>query len=193
MQYDTVPAPVSHSSSGTALPTVPLADQQNETLFHVTDPERLEAILADGLQPGQQGGFSYTDSSIFWSDAFYGGVPVYLALEPWALADSYAEIAEIAYRTLAVQAQGLELLPDLPSLIDLGFQVDLDDEQLYGDVTLPGLECWQSPGEDDELWTELPFTALRSDRQLIGALIAITGTCACINAICPDRLILLSD
>jgi hypothetical protein len=158
--------------------------------YHVSAPERQAVILADGLQPGKEGG--YTDAGA-WADDYYGVRPVYIARVPWELAEGYRELDGRDFITFTVEVEELQLLPDLPSLIDEGFVLDPDSNSLWAEGTFPGLDAFAFTEEAYGITvTELSLEELLTNEALAAALVALTGTAACISAIPAARLALLA-
>jgi hypothetical protein len=96
------------------------------TMYHATRAAHVQAILREGLRLGTPArGFlsSSPEQARHWSDEFYGRRPLYLLAKPRLPAGFGLETldldAEDPYEPpvmLAVDARGLRLLPDLPTL-----------------------------------------------------------------------------
>lgn len=149
-------------------------------LYHVTERERLQAVLAQGLRVGSE---RHLTVEGVWANEVYGEQPVYLALKPWLLA---AESNVL----LAVESAGLELVADLPSLLDCGAYLEEDGGGLFW-------EEGETPEEllphEDPLSAAISFQALLHDPEVRAAAIALTGTCAVLTSVPPERITLVTS
>jgi hypothetical protein len=100
----------------------PVGFVANQTMFHATREEHVEAILKQGLLTGAPAyGALSAPAGEDHHDEFYGIRPVYLLLEPaisstyeWAVEDDKEEDVEPVL--LEVDARGLTVVPDLATL-----------------------------------------------------------------------------
>ena len=95
------------------------------TLYHSTPPHQAETIEAHGLKAGSKGiGFIIGGN---WADKIYGGTrPIYLSTKPGEGGDRQYEGA-----TFEVDTTGVELYPDLPTLVDYGAYREEDESGMY--------------------------------------------------------------
>ena len=143
------------------------------TLFHVTDADRLEAILEGGLKVGSE----RRAVGRSWADAAYGEQPVYLSL------NGRPDPRRIDAVLLAVDAAGLDLVADLPALCDRGAHIHPSGR---------GLWWFADETPDDLIPFEDQLSALVRFDDLLGeaaaAAIALTGTCAALVSLAPERI-----
>lgn len=141
--------------------------------YHVTRRDRLAAVLEEGLRLGSERHLTVAGT---WANEVYGEQPVFLSRQPWlaAVGDNVL---------LAVDAAGLVLVADLPSLVDAGAYLDEDGQGLW----------WEEGTTPDELIPfEEPTSAVVSYAALLGEAapqaIAVTGSAACLASIAPERI-----
>ena len=94
-------------------------DDGLNTMYHSTlQPRNAESIETSGLHAGdhQNVGFSMASN---WADSVYGERPVYLSLSPNEGGDRRYE--GIVFE---VDVSGIDLYPDLPTLVDYGAYVE---------------------------------------------------------------------
>lgn len=144
-----------------------------EPLYHVTRRDRLEAVLTEGLRLGSERHLTVAGT---WANEIYGEQPVFLSKQPWLAPDGDNVL-------IAVDASGLVLVADLPSLVDAGAYLDEDGQGLW----------WEEGATSDELIPfEDPTSAVVSYAALLGEAatqaIAVTDSAACLVSIAPERL-----
>lgn len=144
-------------------------------VFHKTRRANMASILKTGLKINVGGGL--TDAGK-WADEFYGNIrPVYVAIaatHPFCMG---------ARNMLRIDARGLELVADLPSLIDLGAMIDPDAETLWFESNVPDN---LAPFLDDG--GEIAFADLIVPGPVASAAIRDTGTAAILADITSDRI-----
>ncbi len=92
------------------------------SMVHVTPCSRVGDILVGGLLPGQD---AVLTEGGHWAREWYGDSPVYLAVPGSPYVD--AVLAECPGSVvLDVDVEGLDLVADLPSLVDIGARIDGD-------------------------------------------------------------------
>ena len=139
--------------------------------------------MAQGLLPNQP--VHLTEGGI-WAASYYGCQPIYLAKRPWyeLLSDAEDFLAELAVIYIP---SPLQVVADLPSLVDLGGQVT-DDECLWwedeDDIPrhLVGIHDW-----DDGI----PIEDLVLPGYSANLAIEATQTAACLLPIPPEHLRIL--
>jgi hypothetical protein len=143
------------------------------SLYHVTSGSRLDAVLQEGLRVGSERHLTVEGT---WANRVYGEQPIFLSRRPW-LTETGDNVL------LTVDARGLELVADLPSLVDAGAYLDEDGQGLW----------WEEGMTPDELLSfEDPSSAVVSYRDLLGAAapsaISVTDSAACLTSIPSDRI-----
>lgn len=150
-----------------------LSENKNVNIwYHTTKKENVDNILKNGLKVNQKANFS--KASLYWvKDAYDGVTPIYISKNPGKYADGII---------LKIDISGLELLPDLPSLIDKGAQLSEDENSLWfeEDNTPDFLNNYENG--------EAEFEDYLSDSDLINGSIELTGTAAVITNIPAENI-----
>lgn len=138
-----------------------LAENKNINIwYHTTKKENVDNILKNGLKINQKANFS--KASLYWVKDAYGEViPIYISKNPGKYADGII---------LKIDISGLELLPDLPSLVDKGAQLTENSLWFEEDNTPDFLINYEGG--------EATFEDYLSDPDLINGSIELTGTAA---------------
>jgi hypothetical protein len=128
---------------------------QEGIMYHSTDPSNIESIRQAGS----------------WADEYYGTRPVYLSRQE----------GKYEGESLAIDTSGLNLVADLPSLVDYGANVE--EELLW----------WEEGEEPPELepylnMGEIEIFDLMNEPDVIKAAIRTTGTAAVLDDIPPDKI-----
>lgn len=148
--------------------------------YHTSDIDSINIINSLGLVVGKKtGGFS----NVSWADKFYGIRPIYLSQYPWA--QNYP-----GKFTIEVNVSGLQLWPDLPSLVDSGAEPTLHGKLIWDNAT-PSGPRWARFKElliNRNARLEVQISDLLSDKELALAAIDLTGTAVVMNDISPERI-----
>lgn len=91
-------------------------------LYHTTSIDRLESILKQGLRINSDKG--YSTGSLEYMKEVYGAIPVFVSLDHGAYGMDDKNTV-----TLIIDGRGLELVSDIPSLVDKGAYID---EEMQG-------------------------------------------------------------
>lgn len=129
-------------------------------MYHSTSPENIDFIKANGLIVGKSSAHTQAGE---WADEYYGVRPVYLSISPKKYSGAVFE----------VEVNFLDLVSDLPSLIDHGAYLDSDSEVLY----------WEEGTEPNELLPymydgQIEIFDFLNNKNVIKAAIMLTGTAA---------------
>ena len=152
--------------------------------YHTTSRENLESIKVNGLRVNSVGGKSR--ASLGWMREAYGGVvPVFLSKEPGRYKNGVV---------LKVDVDGLDLVADIPGLVDFGGR--LTDHSIYFDEEETPEEFWDlsDPETGESINGELEFELLREpNNEITDAAIEVVGTCAVMEDISIDRIEVLDE
>ena len=152
------------------------------TMVHRTPESNLAAILSEGLRVGMP--VHLTDCGV-WAHDWYETNPVFLAFPEAPYVRALDEGAVPSLIEIEVDAEGLSLVADLPSLCDTGAM--LDEGVLWweeGRVPGPLLEFVDEGGAIEIEYLLDPST------HVCRAAILATGTAACVSDVGPERLVL---
>jgi 8-oxo-dGTP pyrophosphatase MutT (NUDIX family) len=150
---------------------------KKQIMYHSTDKKNKKNILENGLMVNNSGGFTIGGS---WAHEVYGGNPIFLSDEK----ERYSEEDSV---TFAVDVTGLNLLADLPTLIDFGANLEED------------YTMWWSDGESPRNFEMFLDDGAISAYDIIGsddfnkAAIKVTRTAAVMENIPAQRISLLED
>ena len=145
-------------------------------LYHSTPPWQAEAIEENGLKTSSGGvGFSIAGT---WADEIYGTRPIYLSAEP-----GKGGGREYEGVVLEVDTTGVQLYPDLPTLVDSGAYVE--EEGMYWEHETEPKEMTPFVDGDGMLYFE---DLLAPGHPAANAVIAMTGTAVSLSDIPPDRI-----
>lgn len=150
-------------------------------MIHLTDPDRVEAILAEGLRTAREPELT---SDAAWTLGYYGVNPVFLAHETSGFIAAVRERDWAGHSTIEVDVAGLELVADLACLIDAGARHDEDGYLFWPPSRLPEA---MRPYVDPDGAIEIEFL-LDPTTDACKAAIGLTGTAACLADIPPERL-----
>lgn len=144
--------------------------------YHTTSPENVEYIMANGLKINSANGKSR--GSLDWMKEAYGGViPIFLSKASGRYKNGIV---------LKVDVGGLPMVADMPGLIDFGGLLTEDENGMWFEEESTPEEFWDivdpSSGEID--FKELRTTGSSASE----AAIKVTGTCAIMEDISPDRI-----
>jgi hypothetical protein len=132
--------------------------------FHRTTSDRVDSILQHGLKVGSEINLTLGGD---WSFEVYGQRPVFLSKSPDMFYKEHAPIL------LEVDTTGIELVADLPSLVDAGAYYDLDEW------------CMWFKGSDAELSFDDLLNPYADECKEV---IRRTGTAACLTDIPPNHI-----
>ena len=152
--------------------------EDGETIFyHSTPPWQADAIADEyGLKINSKGvGFSLAGT---WADKIYGTRPIYLSTKPGAGGGREYEGA-----ILEVDTTGLQLYPDLPTLVDYGAYVEEDG--VYWEHEAEPKEMTPFVDGDGMLYFE---DLLAPGHPVAEAVINLTGTAVSLSDIPPERI-----
>jgi len=148
-------------------------------MYHVTSEDRLDSIMKDGLKINSKAGKS-RGSLEYMLKVYQGVVPIFLSIsEETGTIGTYVNGI-----LLEVDATGLELVADIPTLVDKGAELkksfikydDFAPEQFW--------DLLDSKGR-------FTFDQLNNDKKIIDACIEVTKTAACKDNISADRIKIL--
>ena len=141
---------------------------KEQVMWHSTNSKNVPSIQKDGLQVGRTSEHTQAGS---WADAYYGTRPIYLSVEK----GKYEGVP------LAVNTSGLELVTDLPTLVDHGANVEEEILWWNEGEEPPDLEPYLENGE-------IQLFDLLNDPEVIQAAIDTTGTAAALKNIPPENI-----
>jgi len=143
---------------------------EGQLMYHSTDPKNIGSIQQDGLIVGRESSHTLGGS---WADQYYGTRPVYLSVEK----------SKYEGTPLAVDTSGLDLVADLPSLIDTGAYQE--EEGMYWDEGSEPAQMIDIVDEDGMVYFD---DLLSPGSAAAEAAIEITGTAAALENIPPNRI-----
>ncbi len=143
-----------------------------QVMWHSTAPENVEDIMSKGLQPGRESANTMAGS---WADEFYGQRPIYLSVEK----------GKYEGTPLAVNAAKLDLVADLPTLVDTGAYQE--EEGMYWDEGEEPQQMLDIIDEDGMVYYD---DLLSPGSAAAQAAIEITGTAAVIDGVPPESIAL---
>ena len=153
-----------------------LNEDGRSVLYHSTPPWQAEAIEANGLKISSGGiGFSLAGT---WADEIYGTRPIYLSAKP-----GQASEREYEGTIFEVEVTGLQLYPDLPTLVDYGAYVE--EEGVYWEHEAEPKEMTPLVDGDGMIYFE---DLLTPGHPTAAAVINLTGTAVSLEDISPDRI-----
>ena len=141
-------------------------------MYHSTDPANVESIQQVGLQPGRESAQTLGGT---WADEFYGTRPVYLSVRK----------GKYEGTPFAVDTAKLNLVADLPSLVDTGAYQE--EEGMYWDEGSEPAQMIDIVDEDGMVYFDELLTPGSAAAQ---AAIEITGTAAAIDGVPPESITL---
>ena len=146
--------------------------------YHNTSRENGFLIERLGLRINQDWGKTMDAQTDI--ERIYGMRPVFLATSP----DRFKGKGDV---TIEVDAAGLDLVADIPSLYDKGGYYD--DKGMWWDEDGVPLQLIDYVDEDGFISYD---DMMETGTPLVKALIALTGTAACLQTVTPDRLKVLA-
>lgn len=150
---------------------------KKQVMYHSTNKKNKKNILENGLVVNNSGGFTIGGS---WAHTVYGGNPIFLS-------DEKERYSEEGFITFAVDVTGLNLLADLPTLIDFGANLEED------------YTMWWGYGESPKNFEMFLDDGAISAYDIIGnddfnkTAIKVTRTAAVMENIPAERVVLLED
>ena len=139
-------------------------------MYHSTSPENAETISSQGLKVGMKSAHTTAGE---WADRFYGTRPVYMSVEK----------GKYEGQPMAVNISGLDLVADLPGLVDTGAYQG--EEGMYWE------EGEQPPIMDDYVDEDFMIyyeDLLTPDHPVAEAAIKLTGTAATLEDISAEKI-----
>jgi hypothetical protein len=107
-------------------------------MIHLTAPEKVDAILVEGLRVNMDLDLT---ADVPWALHWYGLNPVFVAEPESEFIQVTLEYSDKEYATIEVETDGLSLVADLVSLIDKGGRL----QPAYNRI------CWARGREPEEL------------------------------------------
>jgi hypothetical protein len=141
-----------------------------QVMWHSTAPENVEAIMSKGLQSGRESANTMAGA---WADEFYGKRPIYLSVEK----------GKYEGTPLAVNAANLDLVADLPTLVDTGAYQE--EEGMYWDEGAEPQQMSSLIDDDGMVYFEDLLSPGSAEAQ---AAIEITGTAAVVDGVPPESI-----
>ena len=148
---------------------------KEEVAYHSTDPGNVPRIQQDGLLTGQES--AHTTGGA-WADEYYGTRPIYISMQK----------GKYEGQPLAIDVSGLEVVADLPGLVDAGAMIE--EEGLYWEEGYEPQELENLVDEDGMIYFEDLVDPSHPASQ---AAIELTGTAAVLENIPPDRIQLVES
>jgi hypothetical protein len=147
-------------------------------MYHTTlQPQNAESIETNGLIGGEHENIGFSMSSN-WVNSVYGVRPVYLSINP---NDGGSRRYEgIVFE---VDVSGIDLLPDLPTLVDYGAYVEEGEGLYWEDGTAP--RELRNFLDDGMLWFD---DILMLGSPAAQAIINFTKTAVSLESIPPERI-----
>ena len=150
-------------------------------MLHFTRPDRVDAILSEGLQSGREPELT---ADAPWTIAHYGTNPVFLTTPDSDFITVLREGPWVDHAAIEVDVHGIDLVADLACLIDHGARL----------ATARHL-AWQPSRAPDAIRPFLGRGGRVAIRDLLDpgsaacrAAIALTGTAACLHDVPASRL-----
>jgi hypothetical protein len=139
-------------------------------MYHVTDKKNIDSILNKGLLINQD---YYMTEGGSWATEVYGCNPIFLSKYPDKT--NTQELLLAGDIIFEVDVTDLDLIADLPSLIDNGAYIGPDVDCLYWMEGEEPEELIDFLDQDGQLYFE---DLLNPDPMLIGEVINLTGSAA---------------
>ena len=139
-------------------------------MYHSTDPKNIDAIQQAGLQIGRE---SVHTTAGAWADEFYGTRPVYVSVQK----------GKYEGQPLAIDTSGLDLVADLPGLVDTGAYQE--EEGMYWDEGAEPPEMLDFVDDGGMVYFD---DLLSPGHPIAMAAIELTGTAAVLEDIPPERI-----
>tara|TARA_R110000824_G_scaffold159_1_gene574 strand:+ start:114 stop:623 length:510 start_codon:yes stop_codon:yes gene_type:complete len=158
-----------------------LSEDGKTIFYHSTPPWQAEEVEAKGLKTGSEGiGFSIAGT---WADKIYGTRPVYLSTKP-----GFGGDREYEGTILEIDTTGLQLYPDLPTLVDFGAYVE-EEEGMYWEYGTEPKEMKPFVDGDGMIYFE---DLLTPGHPVANAVMKLTGTAVSLKDISSDRIKIIS-
>jgi len=148
--------------------------------YHVTNKKNAASILKNGLKVNSP---HYMTMGGTWAKDVYGVNPIYLSSSP--AKTSKQKLLSGSDVALRINTKGLNLVADLPSLVDHGAYMSDISNSFY----------WKEGQEPEQLKEYLDENGELSFDQLVDpnspvaqAAIQLTGSAAVLQDIAPDRI-----
>jgi hypothetical protein len=153
-----------------------IENSTSKIMYHTTaNEESAQSILTNGLiADSETPGFTQMGS---WADSTYGGKPIYLSFEKGRAGDGRLYEGT----TFQVDITGIELYPDLPTLVDFGAFVDED-----------GLSWHENEPEILSYYLDDGFVSFEDlmdpDSPVASVAMTLTKTAVSLISISPDKI-----
>lgn len=147
-----------------------------KVMYHVTHKRNIDSILKNGLLINQP---TYMSQGGVWSHKIYKCNPIFLSSKPDST--SKQQLIENDDVVFEVNVTNLELVVDLPSLVDWGAYISDDMDSIW----FKGGLFSKFEDSDGLIWFD---DLLNSDSDVTKNMIKITGSAAVLNNISPDKL-----
>jgi hypothetical protein len=148
---------------------------KEEVAYHSTDPKNVPRIQQDGLLTGQES--AHTTGGA-WADEHYGTRPIYVSMQK----------GKYEGQPLAIDVSDLEVVADLPGLVDAGAMIE--EEGLYWEEGYEPQGLESLVDEDGMIYFEDLVDPSHPASQFA---IELTGTAAVLENIPPDRIQLIES
>ena len=159
-----------------------LESNENEKfMYHVTKSENLENILQNGLLINQP--YAMTEGGA-WAEEAYGVNPIFLSEKPNETTKQTLLLGDFD-TILEVNIDGLELIADLPALVDHGAYIGDNAEFLYWEEDEEPEEIIDLLDENGEIDME---TLLDPGSWGMDDIIELTGSAAVLQNIDPSKI-----
>lgn len=148
-------------------------------MYHVTIKKNIDSILTNGLKINQP---IYMTVGGVWSHKFYGCNPIFLSVKPNKTKKQ--NLVEVGDVILEVDIRNLNLVADLPSLVDHGATIEYGFNSLYWDEDYEPMKLRKYLTNGELYFDDL----LTPNTQLIYDTIKVTGSAAVIENIEPKYI-----
>lgn len=147
--------------------------------YHVTNHDRVKSILQNGLKINST--YNKSIGSIDWAPDVYGMNPIYISKNKGTYKGGIL---------LEVNVDGLDLVADLPGLVDYGAYIDQNNSLIYFEEDEVPSQLQPFANEDGEIYFE---DLMNSHYNVCKAAIELTETAAIMQNIPPENIKLLGD
>jgi len=144
-------------------------------MYHSTDPKNAAAIQQSGLEVGRE---SVHTTGGEWADKHYGTRPVYVSVQK----------GKYEGKPLAVDTSGLDMVADLPSLVDTGAYIE--EEGMWWDEGSEPEDVLNFIDENGMIYYE---DLVSPGHPVAQAAISATGTAAVLENIPPERIQIMEE
>ncbi len=152
-----------------------------QIFYHVTHKDNVDSILKNGLLINQK---YYMTQGGSWAKYAYGMNPIFLSMLPTKTAkQNLVEKDDVIFK---VDVSDLELVADLPALIDFGAYITVDSDAFYWPMGKEPkrMSKWISSIDGEIYFDDLlnPYSQITKDA------ISLTKSCAVMQNIPPNKI-----